>query len=211
MLAPQLRLTRRLKPDLWRGCAVLATTLGLGGCITAAEPGPSQPGPGGTLSGSLVVEWVGENRFKYVPDSKVPLTFVTTDGKRITPRLMYTDGGSIPPILQPIPGFSPWGYGPAYIIHDWLFEQHHCNYPGADQITFDDSARILGEVIDTLMRDGWVPRNPQARALIEEGVRTPFARRLWDAEDRCDPPSISARRAAPSGPIVGRLSFPQRR
>src|SRR5215204_4459054 len=84
----------------------------LGGCATLA-----QPGPGGVLTGKLTVEWIRENFFIYRPDSKDPLTFVTTDGRRITPRLMYTDGGSIPPILQPIPGFSPWGYAPAYIIH----------------------------------------------------------------------------------------------
>ena len=33
---------------------------------------------------------------------------------------MYTDGGSIPRIAQAFNGFSPWGYAPAYMIHDWL-------------------------------------------------------------------------------------------
>ena len=197
--------TRGHSTHLKRGLAIGLITVALGGCVTIA-----QPGPGGELTGKLVVEWVGENRFLYLPDPKDPLTFVTTDGKRITPRPMYTDGGSIPPILQPIRGFSPWGYGPAYIIHDWLFEQHHCGYPGAEQISFDDSARILGEVIDTLMRVGLVPLDAQARALIEAGVRTSFARQLWE-RGKCDaPPILSARRAAPQGPSVFRFDFSQR-
>nr|WP_249779640.1 DUF1353 domain-containing protein [Bradyrhizobium sediminis] len=34
---------------------------------------------------------------------------------------MYTDGGSIPRIAQIFNGLSPWGFGPAYIVHDWIF------------------------------------------------------------------------------------------
>lgn len=191
---------------LRRSVAFSLSAAALVGCATLA-----QPGPGGRLKGKLIVQWVDEHQFAYLPDPKDPLTFVTTDNRTIIPQPMYTDGGSIPPILQPIPGFSPWGYGPAYIVHDWLFEQHRCGYPGADQISFDDSARILGEVIDTLMREGMVPRNPEARGLIEAGVRTPFARRLWDApptEKNCQTPAVaSLRRAAPEGPTVVQIDF----
>jgi hypothetical protein len=164
------------------------------------------PGPGGTLSGKLIVQWAGENQFIYLPDAADPLTFVSSDGRHIVPARMYTDGGSVPPIFWSLPGLSPWGYGPAYIIHDWLFEQHHCRYPGWETVTFDDSARILGEVIDTLMNRGDAPRNPEARILIEQGVRTGIARKLWDTRVCKVPPAI-ARRAAPSGPVLLRLDL----
>ena len=88
----------------WASLSVGLATIFLAGCVTSPAPAP---GPGGTLTGKLTVEWVRENRFIYRPDAKDPLTFLTTDGRRITPRIMYTNGGSIPPILQPIPGFSP--------------------------------------------------------------------------------------------------------
>jgi hypothetical protein len=123
---------------------------------------------------------------------------------------MYTDGGSAPPVFWALPGFSPWGYGPAYIIHDWLFEQHHCRYPGWEDISFHDSARLLGEGIDTLMKEGDVPPNPEARYLIEQGVRTGIARNLWE-NGVCEQPSPRARRPAPSGPVILRIDFSQRR
>jgi hypothetical protein len=191
----------------WASLSVGLATIFLAGCVTSPAPAP---GPGGTLTGKLTVEWVRENRFIYRPDAKDPLTFLTTDGRRITPRIMYTNGGSIPPILQPIPGFSPWGYAPAYIVHDWLFEQHHCNYAGAEEISFDDSARILGEVIDTVMRLGLAPMNPPARSLIEAGVRTPIARQLWDT-GKCDTPQPAVLRAAPRGTPILQLDYSVKR
>ena len=114
--APERGRRSDLARFLRRSVAVTLSAAALAGCATLA-----QPGPGGRLKGKLIVQWVGENRFAYLPDPKDPLTFVTTDNRAIIPQPMYTDGGSIPPILQPIPGFSPWGYGPAYIVHDWLF------------------------------------------------------------------------------------------
>lgn len=115
-----------------------------------------------------------------------------------------------PAYPQHIPGFSPWSYGPAYIVHDRLFEQHRCSYPRADQISFDDSARILGEVIDTLMREGIVPPDPRARWPIEAGARTPFACQLWDVppiRTNCRKPAVaSLRRAAPEGPTIVQMT-----
>jgi hypothetical protein len=153
----------------------------------------------------------GENRFIYLPDARDPLTFVASDGTRIVPERMYTDGGSIPPVFWAVQGFSQWGYGPAYIIHDWLFEQHRCRYQGWEAISFEDSARILGEVIDTLMARGDVPPNPTARNMIEIGVRTGIARAAWDQPDACNPPaSVRARRAVRAGPVIMRLDFSRR-
>src|SRR5262249_41845045 len=50
-------------------------------------------------------------------------SFMTTP---IVPEDMFTTGGSVPRVFCSIPGLSPWGLGPAYIIHDWLFFVHRC-------------------------------------------------------------------------------------
>ncbi|WP_430911796.1 DUF1353 domain-containing protein [Methylobacterium sp. sgz302541] len=180
--------------------------LALGSCATL----PITPGPGGTLTGQTDVRWLKENYFLYIPFASDPLTFVGTDGKKIVPQTIYTDGGSIPPMLWGVRGFSPWGYGPAYIVHDWLFVQHHCKIGDWQSVSFEDSARILGEVIDTLVRDGRVPPNPEARSLIELAVRTRIARDLWD-NGPCDlPPTISTKRAEPQGVLIMRIDTNKR-
>ena len=144
-----------------RALAALAVLLGLSGCITVDY---SRLNPG-TLSGSLFVMWIdeggssGDGTFLFVPDPHDPLTFRRSDptqpGAVIRPGMMYTDGGSIPKIAQVFNGLSPWGYAPAYMIHDWLFVAHHCIVDGEDgprfdqvrSVTFEDSAEILGEAI----------------------------------------------------------------
>ena len=60
----------------------------------------------------------------------------------IVPDVMSTDGGSVPQVFSGIPGLSPWGLGPAYIIHDWLFEVRRCGRnapPEVKAITFEQS------------------------------------------------------------------------
>lgn len=83
----------------------------------------------GKFSGKLYVEWIAPNQFIYRPDSLNPLVYVTADGRRIQPQLMYTDGGSIPRLFWSAPGFGPWDFAPGYIVHDWLFEQHYSSAP----------------------------------------------------------------------------------
>ena len=76
-------------------------------------------------------------------------------GNTIQPGLMYTDGGSIPKVAQVFKGLSPWGYAPAYMIHDWMFVARHCIVDGSSDkrfqqvrdVDFDQSATILGEAI----------------------------------------------------------------
>ncbi|WP_237352584.1 hypothetical protein [Rhizobium leguminosarum] len=71
----------------------------------------------GTFSGTLIVMWVGEGdragdgKFVFVPDPHAPLTFRRPDGNSapLVPDIMYTDGGSVPKIVQPFKGFNPWG------------------------------------------------------------------------------------------------------
>jgi hypothetical protein len=114
---------------------------------------------------------------------------------------MYTDGGSIPRALRAFDGFSPWGYGPAYIMHEWIFAAHHClvqgrpdpkepeEYEKVKRFTFDDSAELLAEVMKTLMVDQKVRTKPDVFNAISFGVDSVVARNLWDSTDpkSCDP------------------------
>jgi hypothetical protein len=124
---------------------------------------------------------------------------------------MYTDGGSIPRLFWSVKGFSPWGYGPAYVLHDWLFHQHRC---GSDQAPNDYSLaqanKVLDDAIGILMTTSRVPPNEQARQLIKWGVDD-FAQTAW--AEACDPlPPEPLPNALPSGPpavTIERLSFTQ--
>ncbi|HEY8012146.1 MAG TPA: DUF1353 domain-containing protein [Rudaea sp.] len=142
----------------------------------------------GEFKGDLDVRWIEPNQFIYMPSEENPLRFTTSDQRVIQPQKMYTDGGSIPQLFWGVPGLSPWGYAPAYIIHDWLFEAHHCDIPAYRDITFERSASILAEGIKTMMVAN--PEIESANALwaIYEAVNSPIAKSLWDKAQSCNPP-----------------------
>ncbi len=140
--------------------------------------------PAGDLKGVVTIEWDRQDNFIYRPDPRRALSFQPyawrdTD-KRITPTLMYTDGGSIPRFFWNVPGLSPWGFGPAYVIHDYIFAVHRCGWPDpvVAQITFEDSAEILAEIGAALVRANLI-RNDALNAIVW-GVRTRYARDLWN-------------------------------
>ena len=146
--------------------------------------------PTGSFSGRLTVEWIAPNQFIYRPDKVNPLIYVASDGHKIQPELMYTDGGSIPRLLWSAPGLGPWDFGPGYIIHDWLFEQHHCKVGDWATIDFPKSATILAEALKTQM----VKASESDASLvyvIYEAVRSPIAEKLWN-ESPCKPPTFSS-------------------
>lgn len=174
--------------------------------------GATQPG---AFSGTLFVMWVGEGgpagdgRFVYVPNPRDPLTFTRPGGREIRPRMMYTDGGSIPRIGQVFRGFSPWGYAPAYMVHDWLFVARHCRLDGlatpeeqamAD-IAFAASAQVIAEAIKTLQATGRVAPNDVAPAVIAAAVAGPVARSRWDIRGACAAERVTEvdRKAAEAG------------
>lgn len=198
----------------------------------------------GRFSGSLFVMWVGEGgasgdgKFVFVPSPNAPLSFETVDaqGRRqvIRPEAMYTDGGSIPRIGQVFNGFAPWGYAPAYMIHDWLFAARHClrdGIPTAAErrmagISFEDSAQILASAIKTLVDAGRVKPNDVAATAISAAVAGPVARSLWDETGACRVPrldeqdrlaveaaipgasqGLQRRRGIPPSTIVGEFTF----
>lgn len=200
--------------------AALLLTLGLSGC-GSYDPSKAHVG---RFEGSLFVMWIdggnnsGDGKFVYVPDPRNPLTFYRRDERgnplqvrgTIQPEMMYTDGGSVPRVAQAFRGFNPWGYAPAYMIHDWLFDAHHCNEAGAATpaervvagMTFQESAYILGEAIETLVAEGKVSKADVAELAIPSAVAGPVSRRLWEDGD-CPIPRVRPEDAAKANAAFG--------
>lgn len=163
-------------------------TLFLVSCSTFPVGDPDQI----SLKGRVFVEWYREDRFVYRQTNN-PLSFKPSFlDIPIVPEDMFTDGGSVPRVFWNIPGLSPWALGPAYIIHDWVFEVHRCNRdapPEIKNITFQQSAQILAEVGQSLVDAGLIDNN-QLPAIVW-AVRTRYARDIWDrpaTEEECEPP-----------------------
>lgn len=156
--------------------------------------------PSGDLKGHVVVQWDYEDHFIYLKQQSNPLSFQPSFmNTPIVPENMYTDGGSVPRVFWSIPGLSPWGLGPAYVIHDWIFAVHRCHRqapPEVANITFEQSALILAEVGKALIDAKLIQHNMLPE--IVWGVRTRYARDLWDrppTPDECKiPPSIAVRK-----------------
>lgn len=163
-----------------RTVAFLASLL-----LTACVTWPHDEIPAGHFDGVATVEWAGEDKFIYRPDPNRALSFQPSfwknTKKRIVPRLMYTDGGSIPRFFWNIPGLSPWGFGPAYVIHDYIFAVHRCGWddPDVAEINFDQSAEVLAEVGKALIDLHYIKHD--ALDAIIWGVKTQYARTLWEA------------------------------
>ncbi len=186
----------------------------------------------GRFEGTVLVMWVEENnsnsgagKFVYVPSPGDPLKFVRGDDalgasiKVIEPEMMYTDGGTIPRQVQLFKGFSPWGYAPAYMIHDWLFVARHCiNDEAANErqaeiseMKFIETAQIIGEAIKALVATEQVQRNDIAPAAISNAVTGPVSYGSWVARGRCAGNRVSedhraqiAAALAPQALVLGR-------
>lgn len=143
----------------------------------------------GTFTGKLTVEWIEPNVFIYRPDAIAPLVYTTSDGRKIQPRLMLTDAGSIPRLFWSTPGLGPWDFAPGYIIHDWLFEQHHCKEADWQLYDFKRSAEILAEAMKTQMVKAGKPE-PTVVWAVYEAVSSDIARNLWDT-GQCKPALVS--------------------
>ena len=167
-------------------------------CLLAACGTLPLPDPGtGKLEGRVLVEWVREDGFIY-RKSDNPVSFKPSFmAAAIVPDDMYTDGGSIPRVFWNVPGLSPWGLGPAYIMHDWIFRVHRCDLDAPQEvkaITFEQSAQILAEVAQALAAAGLIENDRLSE--IVWAIRTRYARRIWDrpgtSEDcRLPPPRIA--------------------
>lgn len=149
----------------------------------------------GRFEGKFTLQWIGPDLFNYLPDAADPFTFVCchADGtvkERITPEATETDGGSAPRIAQTLHGYSPWEYGPAYMIHDWKFYAHDPaqlgTRPGFTK-TFEGAKPTLAGTIWTLMLVGHagLKKQPTKSAMnvrtIYSAVTLPFGKAICDA------------------------------
>jgi hypothetical protein len=152
----------------------------------------------GELKGKLVVQWIDQDKFIFLPDQKIPLRFTRKNGEVIEPQRMYTDGGTIPPALRVIKSYSPWGYAPAFIVHDWLFVMKHCKVPGYEKYDLDKAATIMAEVMKTVMEN---PKYGGPNKLVHysmyEAVRSQTAKDYWDM-GTCETPEGARTEAGPA-------------
>lgn len=146
----------------------------------------------GRVGGKYELVWTGPERFAFLPDRDDPFYFQRSDGTRITPGPMYTDGGSIPRPLWAVRNYSPWTYGPAFIIHDWLFVAHSCGYPEYEKYTMEESAAIMAECMKTLMEEGKAPKSVATLDLMHRAVNSRFASRVWNQPPVCVIPDTFA-------------------
>jgi len=146
------------------------------------------------FTGALDVRWVSSDYFLFLPNKEEPLTLLRANGTKIQPGPMFTDGGSIPRFLWGVKGYSPWGYAPAYIVHDWLFEAKHCGHKPDSTYTFDDSVNVMAEALKAVMEASPEVRNYFLFDSVVGAVASPIARRLWE-EGECKAPPLKIKSA----------------
>lgn len=154
---------------------------------------------GKNLSGTLIVEWMEPDQFLFIPKPDDPLVFERYTGETIQPDRMLTDGGSVPRPFWVLRNYSPWGYGPAFIIHDWLFHMQYCSLPGADRWTVEEAATVMSEVMKTMMETpGFDFGDKTTVYLMYRAVQTAPAREAWSNGACRKPPALNADTWKPS-------------
>ena len=86
------------------------------------------------------MRWVHNDYFLFLPNTDDPFTFTRKDGSEIRPGPMYTDV----PLSLATSGESKdirHGATHPHIVHDWLFEAHHCGYEPDDRYTLPIPSR----------------------------------------------------------------------
>ena len=134
--------------------------------------------PTGTFQNAdrISLRWLEPDWFEYTPDPAAPFSFTRASGEVIMPERMATDGGSIPRPLWFRKNLSPWCYVPAFLVHDWEFDQHHA---GATPKDFDAVRDTLAEGLKTLMETGVCPKSEVTFRAIYAGVSSWIAKRIW--------------------------------
>ncbi|SFA70384.1 Protein of unknown function [Poseidonocella pacifica] len=215
---------RRISPLI----LVAAFGLLLGGCAVVDYDNV----PRGNFEGEAVVVWVGpgqdsnvgDGRFLYVPVEGNELVFWRSgaDGKtrEIRPEAFYTDGGSVPRSVQSLRGFNAWGYGPAYVIHDWIFRARKCLNDEAiaanlitdemrkiNGMSFRESAIIMAETIRTLVDDYEIDGGHELSGPIISNVTAgPLTHAYWTAKGTCASEDLTASHRAVVEELQGRRS-----
>ncbi|GGX59143.1 hypothetical protein GCM10007385_30160 [Tateyamaria omphalii] len=185
----------------------VATCLALTACGTV----DFDAAPVGRFEGSALVVWVGpgddsalgDGEFVYVPRPGQELTFYRGDGAEVSegnaviqPGAFYTDGGSVPRAVHWIQGFNAWAFGPAYIVHDWLFVVRKCinakdPWGLESPITnmdFQESADIMAETIKTVTEQYQIDATTgDAGRVIAPTTAGPVSYGLWNDTDCANP------------------------
>lgn len=147
----------------------------------------------GRIDGDLVVQWYKPDRFVFSPSKERPFMFIREDGTKIQPERFYTDGGSVPRPLWVLRSYSPWGYAPAFVVHDWIFYMKYCEYPGFESYSLERAAMVMAEVLKTMMESSehYGGRNSMAFQTMYAAVQSPIAEELWN-HGECNPASDEA-------------------
>ncbi len=134
---------------------------------------------------NIRLRWLNEKWFEFIPNDVAPFGFKRSSGEIIHPGRFYTDGGSIPRVFWPKKGLSPWEYGPAYVIHDWEFDLHHC-----DQSTkaFEEVRDTMMEAVRTLMESDLTTKRKWVFSRIYDGIDSFVARNIWNNNPGCTLP-----------------------
>ena len=185
----------------------------IGTSITGCTSLSYRKTPAGEFNGKLDVRWVDTDYFLFIPNKNDPLTLTREDGSQIVPELMFTDGGSIPKMFWGVKGLSPWGYAPAYMIHDWMFVAKHCNSQPDQVFTFDDSINVMGEALKAIMEGNKKVKNHFMFDAIVMAVGTPVAKRMWHEGKCVKPPQLANEfimgpgDATPPGTLITTISY----
>lgn len=182
------------------------------GCVT----GGTGPVAQGEIQGRTLLAWEDGFRFVYIPKPSDPLIYTfpksnplsATLGK-IQPGTMYTDGGSIPRLFWSQDGLSPWDYGPAFILHDWIFNRHYCRSRDLSLSLAEANAVLYDalEIVDRQRKKDKSPNAAQARKLIRAAVDA-FSGQVWK-NGACpkDPPpefdTVTVRASEPMAQLNG--------
>jgi len=130
---------------------------------------------------SIRLGWIRSDRkkdwFEFIPRKVKPFAFIRHTGERIEPRRMFTDGGSVPRLLWSVSGYSPWGQGPAFLVHDYEFDAHHC---GIGSKSFDEVTLTMMEAVKTLMESQLSHKDESTFHWIHAGISSNVARKAWD-------------------------------
>jgi hypothetical protein len=137
----------------------------------------------GAFEGNFFLEWIDKDTFNYIPDENNKFRFIRPSGEIIIPDKMITTGGSTPRIVQIFDHFSPWEYGPAYMIHDWEFTAHELKITDK---SFEDVNLTLAEALYTLMTKGFRGKVLELKMSVVRAiylaVMSPAGRKIWDGE-----------------------------
>ncbi|QIJ42610.1 hypothetical protein G7039_21760 [Rhizobium leguminosarum] len=124
------------------------------------------------------LRWCAPDWFEYIPNEDAHFHFTKPNAEQVSPGRMFTDGGSIPKLFTFAKNLSPWGYLPAFLLHDWQFDLHHS---GASAESFESVRDTMMEALKTLMVMGTCPRSELDFNLIYVGINSSIARDVWNS------------------------------